>query len=343
MTYWQIAAGSGGRDYSRDFLRYGLAFVGGSQPIETMRHVALGDRVILKRGLGQILAAGVIVERNGKCRGDASEEGGEVRGWLRDYDGWDLPAYCHVEWHRAPTPMSASGLTRGTIKQVHQPDLRKAADDLIQMAPSVPIEAEPPPTKPLTDDEMLGFLIQSGLRPANAEELTGTLRRIRLLAGYYYNHCAWEDIREHEARTFLIIPFLVALGWSEQQIKIELGVAGGRIDIACFRRPYRRDAENRPNDGDCVLILESKGFSQGLDYAHGQGKGYAEAFPKCEVVVASNGYCYKAYRRKPDAAGFEETPSAYLNLLRPRRRYPLDPSKENGGLELLRYLMPQRA
>ncbi len=66
MTYWQIAAGSGGRDYYRDFLRYGLAFVGGKPQMDTLRQVALGDRLLLKRGLGQVLAAGVVVERNGK-------------------------------------------------------------------------------------------------------------------------------------------------------------------------------------------------------------------------------------------------------------------------------------
>jgi hypothetical protein len=59
--YWQIAAGSDSRDYSQDFLRYGLAFVGGSQQIAIMQQVALGDRVIQKRGLGLILAAGVVV------------------------------------------------------------------------------------------------------------------------------------------------------------------------------------------------------------------------------------------------------------------------------------------
>jgi hypothetical protein len=204
---------------------------------------------------------------------------------------------------------------------------------------------EPGPTEPLADDEMLGFLIRAGLRPANAEELTGTLRRIRLLASYYYRDCDWDDIREHEARTFLIIPFLLALGWSDLQIKIkiELGVKDGQVDIACFRRPYRRDRETgRPNNHDCVLILESKVFSQGLDYAHAQGKEYAAQFPKIEVVVASNGYCYKAYRRNAEGTGFEDAPSAYLNLLRPRKSYPLDPGKKSGGLELLSYLMPQR-
>jgi hypothetical protein len=64
-------------------------------------------------------------------------------------------------------------------------------------------------------------------------------------------------------------------------------------------------------------------------------------FPSCRVVVASNGYCYKAYRRKPDSTDFEDLPAAYLNLLRPTKRYPLAPDRVAGGLELLSFLLPQ--
>lgn len=343
MKYWQVAAGSESRDYSGDFLKYGLAFVGGPQPIATMQQVEAGDRLILRRGLSQMLAAGVVVERGGVHGGDARSDG-ETREWLQDYDGWDLPAYCYVDWFRESSPRSVTGLSRGTIRQALQPQLRAAADEIVQAGTKCEISPEPGPAGRLDDDEMLGFLVRLGLRPANAEELTDTLRRIRLLARYYYGDCHWDDIREHEARTFLIIPFLIALGWSEQQIKIELGVKEGRIDIACFSRPYRRDrSTGQPNNAECVLLLESKGFSKGLDYAHGQGKEYAAQFPNCDVVVASNGYCYKAYRRRPDGSGFDDTPSAYLNLLRPRKSYPLDPGKSNGGLELLSHLIPQKA
>jgi hypothetical protein len=351
VRYWQIAAGSESRDYSRDFLKYGLAFVGGAKNEQRMAHVSEGDRLILKRGKSEILAVGVVVKRDGVFQGTAPDSG--AREWMHDYDGWDLPAFCCVEWHREPAPRPVTGLTIGAIKKVapHQTQLRAIADDILRTAPTCPVEQEPQPTPPLSVEEMLDLLIRLGLRPANALELTGTLEKVRLLARYYYNHCSWADVREHEARAFLIIPFLIALGWSEQQIKIELGVkkarrggtGGGRLDIACFRRPYRRDPETgQPNNTDCVLILESKGFSQGLDYAHGQGKEYAAQFPNSEVVVASNGYCYKAYSRRTDGTGFEDTPTAYLNLLRPRKNYPLDPGKKNGGLELLFYLMPQR-
>jgi hypothetical protein len=340
--YWQVAAGSAGsREYWKDFLKYGMAFVGGWQQINTMNEVGLGDRIILKQGKSQIIAAGLVVERDGKFKGSATQPG-EEKEWLRDYDGWDLPAYCYVEWHRAAVPRAVKGLTRAAIQQVHLAELQQAAEEIIRAEPPSPVQPEPAKTEGLADSEMLDFLITLGLRPSTADELTNTLRHIRLLAQYYYKNCAWGDIREHETRTFLIAPFLLALGWSEQQIKIELGVTGGRIDIACFSRAYRRDATtNKPNNEDCMLILESKGFSQGLNYAQEQGKEYASEFPSCRVVFASNGYCYKAYHRKSSEADFEASPSAYLNLLRPKKRYPLDPARVDGGLKVLEYLLPQ--
>jgi hypothetical protein len=98
---------------------------------------------------------------------------------------------------------------------------------------------------------------------------------------------------------------VLGLGWPEEQIKIELGTTKkGRIDIACFKDPYHRDRKN------CLLIVESKSFSQWLNTAHDQGKKYAAAFPACKVVVTSNGYCYKAYRRQSEAGDFELSPDA---------------------------------
>lgn len=333
--YWQIAAGSDSREYSRDFLKYGMAFVGGKTQTAAMSQVRVGQRVILKRGLTQIIAAGTVVERNGKCIGNATLSNEEDKHWLRDYDGWDLPAYCFVDWHKPETPRTVKGLTRKTIEQVGLSEIRQAGDQIIATTPSHPISQQPQLVEPLTDDDMLNFLIEEGLRISTADELTATLKRIRLLAQYYYkaNGFGWEDIREHETRTFLIVPFLIALGWSEQQIKIELGIIGGRVDVALFPRSYRK------NNSECVLLLESKGFSQGLDYAHGQGKNYATEMPRCKVVIATNGYCYKAYGRSKSGEGFEEGPSAYLNLLRPTKKYALDPSVE-GGLRILSFLLP---
>lgn len=329
-VYWQIAAGDcGGRDYIDDFVRYGLAFVGGTSQIAKFSTVKTGDILLLRNGLSDIIAAGTVVERDGRCGGINDKL------WLHDYDGWDLPAYSFVEWHVPASPVTvAGGLTRGTIKRVYTAQIQQIADQLINTVPVQPVEKEPVPTQPISDVEILNFLIREGLRPRAAEELTTAFRQIRLLADYYCNECGPEDIHEHETRSFLIIPLLLALGWAEQKMKIELGVSGvGRVDIACFENPYKGHGDR------CKLIIESKGFSFGLGFAHGQAKQYADHFPTCQVVVVSNGYCYKAYTRADDGS-FPEEPTAYLNLLKPMDKYPLAPDKTDGALCLLKLLLP---
>ena len=325
--YWQVAAGSGSRDYVDKFLQFGMAFVGGDEPIATMEQVKLGDIVILKRGLSKIVAVGEVVSRDGGHRGN------KTKPWLRDFDGWDLSAFCHVEWRKPAVPINTDGLTRATITRVQQSRHRELADANLSL-PVLPHSPEPREVDGLSDDEILDELIANGLRPAAADELTTTLRRIRLLAEYYYKKCRWEDVREHEARTFLVIPLLLALGWAEQQLKIELPCGQGRVDIAGFRTPYHRGST------DCMLLIETKDFSSGLDQASGQAQRYAADFPSCGTLLVSNGYCYKLFSRKPEANEFAQTASGYLNLLNPRKRYPLDPDNVDGGLRVLLGLLP---
>ncbi len=332
-NYWQIAAGFFGRDYHKDFIRYGMAFVGGENQIRTMRKVGVDDRIILKQGKTKFWAVGQVVERNGRHRGEGDKD------WLKDFDGWNLPAYCFVDWHVPDhhSAQPAKGLALGAIMRVNKQELRNMAECILSsVAVEEKYDPEPEPTRLVGDQTILEFLIRQGLRPGAAEELTATFNRIRLLAGYYYGLDKRQDLREHEIRTFLVIPLLLALGWAEQQIKIELPVKDrGRADIACFSKPYTGEKEN----DRCLLIIETKSFTQGLDYAPKQVKKYAEYFPNCKVVVVTNGYCYKAFRKGKEDATFAETPSAYLNLLKPRDRYPLDPNVE-GCLEALKLLLP---
>ena len=328
MEYWQIASGSLGRYYAKDFIRFGMAFVGGAEQASRMAEVKVGDRILLKRGTSKVVAAGEVVERDGKHRGNND------KGWLRDFDGWDLRAYCFVNWHKPDKPRGTTGLTRYTIQNVAKRHLKDLAEEIIS---SVPVEQnldlEPRDTRSVPDTEIIEYLINQGLRPRAAEDLTATFNRISLLARYYYRH-RWEDVREHETRTFLVIPLLLALGWAEQQIKIELPVKGHqRADVACFSKPFATAKE------DPVLIVETKGFSQGLNYAPAQAERYAAQFPNCRVVVVSNGYCYKTWIRQDDGP-LSERPTAYLNLLKPQDSYPLDPDNVQGCLEVLRVLLP---
>ena len=328
MKYWQIASGSLGRYYADDFIRFGMAFVGGPQHVSTMAQVQAGDRILLKRGTSKVVAVGTVVERDGKHRGDND------KGWLQDFDGWNLQAYCFVNWHEPDEPRSTTGLTRHTIQNVAKRHLIALAEEIISSVPvQKNIDPEPRETRSVTDQEIVQFLIAQGLRPGTAEDLTATFNRIRLLARYYYQYCR-EDVREHETRTFLVVPLLLALGWAEQQIKIELPVKGrGRADVACFSKPFAS------SKADPVLIVETKGFSQGLDYAQAQAERYARQFPNCRLLVVSNGYCYKTWTRQDDGS-WAKRPTAYLNLLRPQDSYPLDPDNVMGCLEVLRVLLP---
>jgi len=114
-----------------------------------------------------------------------------------------------------------------------------------------------------------------------------------------------------------------------------LPVSTGKADIICFSRPWQgKPEDNKPN---CSFVLESKGFSIGLDYAKDQGQRYTQNFPNCKKVVLSNGYCYKVIEKLDDG---EWKPSAYLNILSPKTRYPLDPENVDGALEALRLMLP---
>ena len=337
MTVWQVAAGTPneGRNYEWAFLRYGLAFAGGEANEQTLQNVRPGDIVILKRGTKQIRAVGRVVERGGVVSGRGDRE------WLLDFDGWGLPAYCHVEWH-VPSdglPAPTKGLTRATVQGVNKQAIKDQARRLlITWTAKTNYDPEPKATKPVDDDTILAALVHEGLSPALAEDLTSAIRRVRLLARYYHGSEAGWQISEHETRAFLILPLLTALGWSEQQVRIEYHTKAGYLDAACFTKPLHAAGPE-----DCALILESKSFRHGLDMAHHQAKRYAEVLPSARAVVVSNGYCYKVYLRREGEEGeiaFSEHPDAYLNHLRPTRAYPLDPSK-GGAVEVLRQMLPR--
>ncbi len=341
MNYWQIAAGAGQRDYSEYFFRFGLAFVGGKQQIARMGTVKVGDRILLKRGIDTILAAGEVVERDGRHSGHASRHDKE---WLLSLRGWYLPAWCCVRWHVLSEPLRVARLARGAIQQIHLPHLKKLADDIISTVPARrSIDIEPPPARDVEPEEIEALFQRLGDGPGSSRNLATSFARVCAKVRLYWgdedsaDFDRWAEIREHEARTFLVIPLLLALGWREEQLKIERPVAvngkGKRIDIACFLKPFARKADSPE------LIVETKGLNVGLDFAPGQAREYATPFPDCKTVVATNGRCYLAYSRD-DNGDLPEEPTAYVDLMHLKHRDPLDPQNIDGCLKTLELLMP---
>ncbi len=135
-NYWQIAAGSKGRDNAENFLSTGMAFVGGKTQEDTMTPLQLEDVVVLKKGLSKIVAVGEVIEQNGIFQGNGNKE------WLNHFDGWQLPAYCYVAWRKPDKPMTTTRLTIATIQQLPRPKHQTLADELLQ-TPIHPIDGEP--------------------------------------------------------------------------------------------------------------------------------------------------------------------------------------------------------
>jgi hypothetical protein len=334
MNYWQVAAGDGERDYSEVFLKYGVMLIGPGDPGEYfdnkdyyddkdrykpndvryfVEQVKEGDIVVLKRPSGklwEVLAIGTV------------ESGYVYSSAFDDVEGWDLQHCRRVKWVKSEGWELMAGLARGTFKRIDKKDTIQRIDELLKSGVIKPPEQIPEPAIELDDEDLIDDLIRHGLRPKDAEEFTQTIQRIRRLVKWYYS--SGEDVKEHETRTFLIVPLLLALGWSEQRLKIEWK----NVDIAFFERPYTK------KDDECGTILESKKLWAGLSPAEGQVKGYADKHPKCKKLIVTDGCCYKLFERN----GGDWDYSAYLNILKPKRIHPYEPTV-GGAPDVFKNLM----
>ncbi len=344
MNYWQIAAGEGARDYSDVFLQYGVVLMGSGHPGSFLEYpenykghkgwerkiVALAegiktdDVVILKRGhgsTGRIVAAGLVT-------GDYQ--------WLPQFDdveGWDIQHGRRITWFKNPDPIYVDGLARGTISRVYKRNPRKAADSLLE-GERVVASGIPQPANDISEEDLVGSLIENGLRPADAEAVIRAIFHVRRLASWYLAN--GQDLSEHEIRTFLIIPILLALGWSEQRIKIEWR----HTDVSLFRDVFKKDVKS----ASPRIIMETKRMGTGLGHAESQVERYAKDFPECDMLVASSGERYQLYTREPGqnwqiGRMKEKHLSAYLNLFSLRDRHPYL-ADVGGAPDLLKSLMP---
>lgn len=330
-TTWQVAAGDGNRDYSEVFLNFGVIlsgpgdrgrYDGTKEPyaawpfIRAMaEEVADGDFVALKRPHGQrweILAVGKV-------------HGGYE--WLENFEfveGWDLQHARRVKWRVPQEPVFIEGLRRGTLARVNAPIVQERIGRLWDEGVERSAVACPPVPPPLNDEELISGLLDDGLQVGDAETVAATLRRVRRLAGWYLR-CG-RDNSEHETRTFLVVPLLLALGWSEQRIKVEWN----SLDVALFKQPY--EGSSQPS-----VIVETKRLGEGLGGAERQVLAYAKEHPSCEALVVTDGIGYKLLKK----AGEVWKHAGTLNLCRPRRHHLyLDGV---GGAEIvLRALLPEQ-
>lgn len=334
MNYWQVAAGEGARDYSSVFLQYGLMLIGAGDPgpyfqnkayyaghrgwraqvVAFAERVAREDIVILKRPHHRQWQ----IQAVGRVTGDY-----EYLEQFDDVEGWDLQHCRRAEWVCPKRKVLAKGLTMGTFKRINRREVVDEVKKLLEEGEKQEAREIPPAAKAISDEDLVEALIENGLRPGDSERVVGTIWGVRRLGRWYARH--GRDLSEHETRTFLITPLLLALGWSEQRLKIEWR----NIDIALFREVYERGEEP-------CMVLESKRMWEGLGYAERQAERYAKSYPKCLRLVVSDGICYRLYQKEDNSWVWK----AYMNLLKLKDHHPYEAHIE-GAAHLFVNLMPK--
>lgn len=334
MKYWQVAAGEGARDYSSVFLEYGVMLIGSgkggpyfdneayytghhdwrAQVVNFAERVGKDDIVILKRPYHREWR----IQAVGRIIGDY-----EYLEQFDDVEGWDLQHCRRVEWVCPKEIELTKHLSMGTFKGVNRKEIVDRAKKMLEEGEKQQTREIPPPATVTSDEDLVESLIGNGLRPADSERVIQTIWRVRRLAHWYARY--GRDLSEHETRAFLIMPVLLALGWSEQRVKIEWK----NIDVALFREVYKRG--NQPH-----MILESKRMREGLHYAERQAKRYAELYPNCLRLVVSDGIRYRLYQKE----GSNWVWKAYMNLLKLKEHHPYEAYIE-GAPYLFINLMPK--
>lgn len=135
---------------------------------------------------------------------------------------------------------------------------------------------------------------------------------------------------EHEVVAHIILPMLLALGWSEQLLAVEWH----KIDLAIFN--------GTPTDAPrCKLVCEAKSMEHGLqdDFQQAAGDVERHGLTEYNTIVLANGGRFYLFRRHPGSTWTAE-PDGYLNVLKIREDHLL-PAGTN-AVDTLMALTPAR-
>jgi hypothetical protein len=342
---WQVADGDVERHYSNVFFHYGVMLIGGGwlgdyrkrnerdteeeknykdpaneKFIRQFFEAGIGNLVVLKRGL-KAIAVGEILEDY------------DFKEVFSDVEGFDLRHCRRVKWTKLEENNDIDGLSQNRFCRLKK-DKRKVKqlwekNKQRRLAPEklakIPINPEI-----LTDENLVDSLTKvKNCGRRNAKLIADTILRLRRLANWYEDNDTDYDVKEHETRTFLVIPLIMSLGWVEENVKIEWH----NMDVVLFDKPYTQ--ESKP-----VVIIETKRLWHGLGGVSYQATDYAKKYPKCDRLVITNGIRYMLYSRPKQGEDWPLT--AYLNLLTPTRNHPYEPGV-GGAISFFQKMIPNAA
>ncbi len=297
-SIWQLGSGQD-RSYADVFLKYGVGLIGdgdagqwtserndkefkGGFVRRFASELNLGDIVLLRNGVSTICAVGIVVS------------GYKYLKQFDDVNGWDLQHARRIRWCRLPQDFDFGSPIFGSIpsrcSRTRNEEVISYAERFLQSPPmhwqSAPLPELPPEESAL--DEV-------------PEVLRSVIALAQDLAPIYWDREGFGDLpTEHELVAHLVIPFLMALGWHQEQIAVEWR----DIDVSVFSTLPRLPK-------NCAFIVEAKRLGDGIEYALDQAKGYVKKLKVPRDIVLTDGIRYQMYSCED---GFE--PVAYANLTR---------------------------
>ncbi|MEO6202642.1 MAG: hypothetical protein ABIU05_15540 [Nitrospirales bacterium] len=256
-TLWQVGAGDTDRSYGDICIKYDVMIAGPGElgvyeescyahlgHIRRFCREALrGDIVLLRLGTGDVLAVGEIAD-------DKAE-------WLdafADVDGWDLQHVRRVRWFpntEKNFPSRTLGGQVRTFAVVNVEAVRAWVEQLdITDAQRNRALAQVPAAGADLDPVELGRrLFIEGLPSEHVDKLLATFASLQRVASWYWNETKRPKGRPSEQETvcYLVVPFLLSLGWSQQTAAIQWNY----VDVALF-------AGMPPTESTLACVVEAK-------------------------------------------------------------------------------------
>lgn len=353
---WQIAAGEPGRYYDGLFVNHDVMFLGsgdygdfGSQRSEYERAVGAERETALRIGMiraffEDVQAGDVILMRKGRlvpAIGVAHEEGYRWDETFDDVYGWDLQHTRRVVWQdrlqdelmelqdgRHGGPVFGDRKQTPMFTRVYEKAIVRRLAPLLERLDTRDLRPRPEVPKPLTPEALGEHLFAKGLANRTVDEVLAAIQRQRRLAQWYRKQPSKAYRRtEHEVVAHMVLPLLLALGWSEQLLAVEWQ----RVDLAAF--------SGTPTTSDrCVLVCEVKASGHGLQNVLDQAIRYVRSLKLdgCRRILLTEGTRFYLFDRKGESWSSSLTGYVNVEKVRTSNVAPLG----SNGIEAILALTP---
>ncbi len=327
MRVWQVACGEAGRYYDDLFLDHDVMFLGPGEPgpfdndryreearagriskshpgrVRNFKDGVQPDDIILLRKGYRVISIGVARNPNySYCES------------LDDVYGWQLQHCRSVSWQPALNgeldriqsrrDLFARRKQIPTFTRVNDRSILKPIERLFARCSKRP--AKPlPQASPVLSLEGLGQkLFAKGLPNSAVDQVLRALDRQRRLVTWYKTERRDSGRpTEHEVVAHMVLPLLLALGWSEQLLAVEWK----SIDLAAFH-------STPTNAARCLLVCEVKKGGSGMQEVWRQAHGYVEKLKlgSCRTILVTEGARFYLYSKR--GARWSDTPTGYFNV-----------------------------